>query len=100
MKRSRRYRECAKKVDPKKLYDLDEAIALIKDLDGAKFDETVELVLHLGIDPKKADQNIRGTIARRRRRRLPGPTRSGHRTSSSASRAAGSISTSQSPCRP
>jgi len=63
MKRSRRYRQCAKKVDPKKFYDLDEAIALIKDLDGAKFDETVELVLHLGIDPKKADQNIRGTIS-------------------------------------
>ena len=63
MKRSRRYRQCASKVDPKKLYDLDEAITLLKSLDGAKFDETVELVLHLGIDPKKADQNIRGTIS-------------------------------------
>ena len=63
MKRSRRYRQCASKIDPKKLYDLDEAIALLKSLDGAKFDETVELVLHLGIDPKKADQNIRGTIS-------------------------------------
>jgi len=63
MKRSRRYQRCATKREPKKLYTLDEAIALIKSLEGTNFDETVELAVHLGIDPKKADQNVRGTIS-------------------------------------
>jgi len=63
MHRSKRYRQGREKIDTKKLYELGEAIELLKGLPGAKFDETVELCLHLGIDPKKADQALRGTIS-------------------------------------
>jgi len=63
MKRSRRIRECESKVDATKDYELDEALDVIKNLQGAKFDETVDLVMHLGVDPKKPDQALRGTIS-------------------------------------
>jgi len=63
MKRSRRYQESSKVVDPKASYTVDEALELIRQFGPAKFDETVELVLHLGVDPKKPDQAIRGTIS-------------------------------------
>jgi large subunit ribosomal protein L1 len=61
--RSKRYEEQAKKVEREKLYSLQEACKLIKGLPGAKFDEAVEMVLRLGIDAKKSDQLVRGTVA-------------------------------------
>ncbi|MEZ4963097.1 MAG: 50S ribosomal protein L1 [Saprospiraceae bacterium] len=50
-----------KKVDSEKLYLLDEALALVKDINTAKFDASVDLHVRLGIDPRKADQALRGT---------------------------------------
>ena len=60
-KRSKRYKEIRKKVDPAKSYKLEEAVGLIKDTASAKFGETVELSVKLGIDPRHADQLVRGT---------------------------------------
>jgi large subunit ribosomal protein L1 len=57
---SKRYAELLKKID-KDVYSFDEAFDKIKDLKSAKFDETVELVLKLGVDPRHADQMIRGS---------------------------------------
>ena len=51
------------KVDPDKLYDIQEAMALVKDVNLAKFNASVDLHINLGIDPKKADQAIRGTVS-------------------------------------
>ncbi|WP_221089542.1 50S ribosomal protein L1 [Deinococcus aquaedulcis] len=62
-KRGKRYQALAAKVDRKKQYTIDEAAALVKDLATAKFDETVEVHFRLGIDPRKSDQNVRGTVA-------------------------------------
>jgi large subunit ribosomal protein L1 len=56
-------KEAQKLVDPKKLYTIDEALALVKTLPKAGFDEAVELHVRLGIDPGKSDQQVRGTIA-------------------------------------
>ncbi len=63
MKRSKRYREAAKTVDPVKQYTVPEAIQIIKSQPSAKFDETVEIAISTALDPKKAEQNIRGTIS-------------------------------------
>ena len=60
MKRSKKYIEASKKVDKTKLYTKAEAIKLIKETSYSKFDETVELVLRLNLDTKKADQQLRG----------------------------------------
>ena len=57
---SKQFKAASAKVD-KKLYDLPEASALVKQLAFAKFDETVELAVRLGVDPKRADQLVRGT---------------------------------------
>ena len=62
MKRSRRYKENSKKIDKQKTYELEEGVQLIQGLTRAKFDESVEIAMRLGVDPKKADQMIRGTI--------------------------------------
>ncbi len=62
MKRSKRYNEASKSVDKLKLHSLDEAIAILKDSPKAKFDETVELHFNLGVDPRKADQQIRNSL--------------------------------------
>lgn len=61
-KRSKRYREAVKLLG-KKEYSLEEAIVLIKKTASAKFDETVELSVRLGVDPRHADQVVRGTVA-------------------------------------
>jgi large subunit ribosomal protein L1 len=50
------------KVDDKKIYSLDDACALVKDLNCTKFDSSVDLHIRLGVDPKKADQAVRGTV--------------------------------------
>ena len=60
-KHSKRYQELLKKID-KKVYSLKEATEKIKELKSAKFDETVELALKLGVDPRHADQMIRGSV--------------------------------------
>jgi len=59
---SPKYKEAAKKVDAVKLYTVNEAIALAKEAAYAKFDETVDLAFRLGIDPRHADQMVRGAI--------------------------------------
>lgn len=62
-KPSKRYAEAIKKVDRTKVYSSTEAIQLAKDAKSAKFDETVDLAFRLGVDPRHADQMIRGAIA-------------------------------------
>jgi large subunit ribosomal protein L1 len=62
-KKSKRYRQGAEKIKAGALYPLQEAIALLKELPPAKFDETVELAFNLGIDPTQTDQLVRGTVA-------------------------------------
>ncbi len=59
----KRYRELVGKVDRKKLYETSEAVDLVRQLATAKFDETVEAHFRLGVDPRKSDQNVRGTVA-------------------------------------
>jgi large subunit ribosomal protein L1 len=62
-KHGKRYAALVGKVDREKMYTIDEAAALVKDIATAKFDETVEIHFRLGIDPRKSDQNVRGTVA-------------------------------------
>ncbi len=63
MKRSRRYQTAAAALEPGKVYSIDEAIAFVQTQGKTKFDAGIELHLNLGIDPKKADQIVRGTVA-------------------------------------
>ena len=63
VKVSKRRAEVAKKIDPKRYYTLVEAMGLVKDVNTAKFDASVDVHVKLGIDPRKADQSIRGTVA-------------------------------------
>ena len=63
MKRSKRYKTIASKVEKGKEYSLDEAVKLLKDFTTTKFDESVEVALRLGVDPRHADQMIRGTVS-------------------------------------
>ncbi len=58
----KKYEQALERVDREKRYGLMDAISLLKDVAGAKFDETVELVLRLGVDPRKSDQMVRGTV--------------------------------------
>jgi large subunit ribosomal protein L1 len=59
---SKRYESLIKKIDLEKIYELDEAVTNIKDLQSAKFDETVEISLKLNVDPRHADQMVRGSV--------------------------------------
>ncbi|WP_425449464.1 50S ribosomal protein L1 [Dethiothermospora halolimnae] len=61
-KRGKNYQESLKLVDREKLYDPNEAIELVQKTAKAKFDETVELSLKLGVDPRHADQQVRGAV--------------------------------------
>jgi len=63
MKVSKRVENNYKKVDRNKDYSLEEAINLLKTIEGTKFDETFEAHVNLGVDPRHADQNIRGTVS-------------------------------------
>ena len=62
MKVAKRYAECSKLVDKNKEYEIKEALDLIEKMPKAKFDETVELHVKLGVDSKHADQQVRGTV--------------------------------------
>ena len=62
MKRSKAYRAAAEKVNLDQLYSPEEAQALVASGASAKFDETVDVAIRLGVDPKKADQMVRGTV--------------------------------------
>lgn len=62
MKRSKAYRAAEEKITPNKLYAPLEAIELAKDTTATKFDPTVEVSMRLGVDPRKADQMVRGTV--------------------------------------
>jgi len=63
MKVSKRVANNIKKVDRNKDYSLEEAVELLKNLEGLKFDETFEAHVKLGVDPRHADQKIRGTVS-------------------------------------
>ena len=62
MFRGKKYQDSAKKIDKNALYDTDEAMKLVVDTATAKFDETVELHVKLGVDSRHADQQVRGAI--------------------------------------
>jgi large subunit ribosomal protein L1 len=61
-KQSKRFRQAREGVDPEKLYSLEDALKQIKESPAAKFDETVDIAINLGVDPKHADQMVRGAI--------------------------------------
>ncbi|NLB53783.1 MAG: 50S ribosomal protein L1 [Syntrophomonadaceae bacterium] len=63
MKKSKAYRESLTKFDRNHLYDPSEALELVKQMATAKFDETVEVHVKLGVDPRHADQQVRGTVS-------------------------------------
>ena len=63
MAKDKQYRDNAQKFDRDRLHSDEEAIGIIKSLGTKKFDETVDIVVRLGVDPRKADQMIRGTVA-------------------------------------
>ena len=62
IRRSKRYKAAAPMVDARKKYTVEEAVALVKQTATAKFRESVDVAVRLGVDPKKADQAIRGTV--------------------------------------
>ena len=62
MKKGKRYLEATKLVEKSKLYDLDEAVSILKKTASAKFDETIEAHLKLGVDGRHADQQVRGAV--------------------------------------
>ncbi|MEY2457742.1 MAG: large subunit ribosomal protein, partial [Acidimicrobiaceae bacterium] len=61
-KHGKKYRAALEKIEPARKYSLDEAVKKLKEITFAKFDETVELTVWLGVDPRKADQLVRGTL--------------------------------------
>ncbi len=61
-KQGKKYRAAFEKVEPGRKYTLEEGLAKVKEIAFAKFDETVELTMWLGVDPRKADQMVRGTV--------------------------------------
>lgn len=63
MNHSKRYREAAAQVDRSRTYKPTDALTLIKEIPGAKFDESVEVAIQLGIDPRKSDQLVRGAVS-------------------------------------
>jgi large subunit ribosomal protein L1 len=63
MKRSKRYREIVSRIERTKEYSIEDAVKLLKEAATAKFDETVEIAMRLGVDPRHADQMVRGTVS-------------------------------------
>ena len=62
-KTTKKYAEARNKIDREKLYDMEEALGILPQVTYAKFDETVEVALRLGVDPRHADQMVRGSVA-------------------------------------
>ena len=62
MASAKRIKSAREGIDPKKLYSLEEAVKLVKERATAKFDETIEVALNLGVDPRHADQMVRGVV--------------------------------------
>ena len=62
MKRSKAYRAAAEKRDENELYSAEQALEIVKGNASAKFDETIDVAMRLGVDPRKADQMVRGTV--------------------------------------
>ena len=62
MKRSKRFKQIEKVIDSNKQYSIREAIEAVKKTATAKFDESFEIAMSLGVDPRKADQLVRGTV--------------------------------------
>ena len=62
-KKGKRYSKAAEGIDRDKLYSAAEAVKMVKDGAVAKFDETIELAMNLGVDPRHADQMVRGVVA-------------------------------------
>lgn len=62
-KESKRYLEAKKLVDANKIYTLGEAVSILKKVPKPKFDETIELAIKLGVDPKQSEQQVRGTVS-------------------------------------
>ncbi|MFM2269224.1 MAG: hypothetical protein RL757_2665 [Bacteroidota bacterium] len=63
VKTPKKRKEADKKVDSNKIYSLDEAMNLVKEVNLVKFDASVDIHIRLGVDPRKADQNLRGTVS-------------------------------------
>lgn len=61
-KKGKRYKEASTKFEKFEFYNVDDAIEILKKVSTAKFDETVECHIRLGIDPRRSDQNVRGTV--------------------------------------
>lgn len=61
-KHGKRYTELLKKIDPQELLSPDDALAKVKELATARFDETIEVAVRLGVDPRHGDQMVRGTV--------------------------------------
>ncbi|MCA1568594.1 MAG: 50S ribosomal protein L1 [Acidobacteria bacterium] len=61
-KHGKKFRAALEKIEPSRKYNLDEGLAKVKEIAFAKFDETIELTMWLGVDPRKADQLVRGTV--------------------------------------
>ncbi len=61
-KHGKKFRAALEKIEPNRKHTLDEGLAKVKEIAFAKFDETVELTMWLGVDPRKADQLVRGTV--------------------------------------
>lgn len=62
MATAKRIKSAREGIDPKKLYSIEEAVKLVKERATAKFDETIEVALNLGVDPRHADQMVRGVV--------------------------------------
>jgi large subunit ribosomal protein L1 len=63
MKRSKRYNTNSEKLDRERMYELEEGVRLLKESKSVKFDESVDVAIRLGVDPKKSDQMVRGTVS-------------------------------------
>ena len=63
MIRSKRYNQAFSKIDRSREYSVEEAVKIMKESTKARFDETVEIAMRLGVDPRHADQNVRGTVS-------------------------------------
>ena len=62
-KLTKKQKEAVEKVDKNKLYSIEEASQLIKDITNVKFDASIDLAVRLGVDPKKANQMVRGVVS-------------------------------------